>query len=121
MRARVKFFAPHDKGISMNEQKLTLRGASGREYSYFVFPIGAEFKAEPGNYMFTKLAWGKHEAKYAGETHDLSARFDYHHKMPCILREGATHVLAHLSSASAAERRAEEQDIIRAYSPTCNG
>ncbi len=59
-------------------------------------------------------------AIYIGETGDLSDRFDNHHRMPCIKREGATHICAHKSSDNESIRKAEEDDVIANYNPICN-
>ena len=59
-------------------------------------------------------------AIYIGETGDLSDRFDNHHRMPCIKREGATHICTHKSSANKETRRTEEVDLIGNYDPICN-
>lgn len=99
------------------------RGKSGKQYEYWIYPISkmGHFKAEPGNYMFARLGSDGHYAVYAGETADLSERFDDHHKMPCIRRNGATHIHVHASSGNADVRRTEERDIIAQWNPSCNG
>lgn len=97
-------------------------GLSGREYHYFIHPIGTSFKAVPGNYIYTKeVSPGRHRPIYIGETEDLSERFDNHHKMPCIRRQGATHIQVHQTDRGAAKRRQEESDLIARWNPTCNG
>ena len=56
-------------------------GLSGRQYEYRIYPLGTNFKAVPGNYIFAKeTAQGRHSPIYIGETADLSERFDNHHK-----------------------------------------
>lgn len=101
---------------------ITWTGQSGAPYRYEVYPLNQEFKKAPGNYIIAKLIGPSQlKALYVGETGDLSERFDGHHKMPSILRNGATHICAHLSPDSAVLRRAEEQDLIAALTPPCNG
>ncbi len=96
-------------------------GASGRTYQYWIHPITTTFKAVAGNYIFAKeIEPGRWRAVYIGETADLSERFDNHHKMPCIVRNGATHIHAHTNSDQNA-RLAEEMDLINNYRPVCNG
>ena len=64
-------------------------GQSGKEYEYHIYPLGETHDAVPANYVFArKTEKGTFAAIYAGETGDISERFDYHHKMPCIKREG---------------------------------
>ena len=97
-------------------------GRSGQAYTYHIYLIGTTLKKAPGNYIFAKKNnAGQWIPIYAGETEDLSQRFNNHHKMACIKAEGATHIHARLSSAVAEARRAEERDIIAKYSPACNG
>lgn len=105
-----------------NEGFIDWEGISGKKYSYGIYPIGTTFKKVPGNYVFAK------ETKqntflpiYIGETEDLSERFDNHHKMPCIKRNGATHITVHVGESSTTVRRAEEKDLIDKYNPACNG
>ena len=97
------------------------QGASGRSYEYWVYPWPTEFKNVPGNYIFAKVnsrnLW---EAVYIGETSDLSERFDKHHAMPCINRNGVTHIHVHANNDGATARRKEEADLIAKYSPVCN-
>jgi hypothetical protein len=99
------------------------RGKSGKEYKYWIFPISkmSGFKDEPGNYIFAKLTDRGYYAIYVGQTGDLSERFDDHHKMPCIKRNGATHIHAHTSSPNEDTRLREEEDIIAEWNPPCNG
>ena len=102
-------------------QTIQWPGQSGSEYKYWIYPIGTGFKEVPGNYIFAKETrpntW---TPIYIGETGDLSERFDNHHKMPCIKRQGATHIHVHTSSANAAVRRTEETDLIIKWDPPCN-
>ena len=100
----------------------TWTGASGKDYTYHIFPIGTSFKAEAGNYIFAaETNPGRWRPIYIGETSDLSERFDDHHKMPCIRRNGATHVHAKLTPGGKQVRLAEEADLVAHYAPTCNG
>ena len=97
-------------------------GKSGRQYLYYIYPIGSTFKAVPGNYIFAKeTSPGRYRPIYIGETEDLSERFDNHHKMACIRREGATHIHAHQNDAGVTARRQEERDLVAKWNPSCNG
>jgi hypothetical protein len=97
-------------------------GLSGIQYQYWIYPISDFlFKAEPGNYIFAREQPDGHVAIYAGETCNLSERFDNHHKLRCILRHGATHIHAHVSAYDDEVRRYEEADIIARWQPLCNG
>ena len=97
-------------------------GKSGDGYKYYIYPIGTKLEEVPGNYIFAKESSPrKWSPVYIGQTSDLDERFDNHHKMPCINRNGATHIHAHRSSSDEKERRKEETDLIANYSPPCNG
>ncbi len=106
----------------MSERTIIWKGASGKEYKYWIYDIGYDgFDAVPANYIFTKETTpNTHRAIYIGETKDISERFDDHHKMPCITRNGATHIHAHKSSSSKEIRCEEEKDLIDNWNPVCN-
>ena len=104
-----------------NERTILWEGESGKEYKYWIFKIGHPLKQIPGNYCFAKETKPKTWTPiYFGETEDLSERFDNHHKMPCIKREGATHIHAHESNADKKVRCAEEADLVAKRQPPCN-
>lgn len=98
------------------------KGATGAEYKYYIYSLPhSGFKAEPGNYVFAKeTESSKFRPIYAGETEDLSERFDNHHAMPCIQSNGATHITAHTNAAGDQARRDEEKDLRDNYNPVCN-
>lgn len=99
-------------------------GKSGKEYKYWIYPIGTSFKTVPGNYIFAKeSAPNKWKPIYVGETDNLSRRLDNpdsHEKMNCIRRNGGTHVHVHESANDVAIRQQEEKDIIEKWNPPCN-
>ena len=105
----------------MAERTCKWTGQSGTTYTYQIYDIGTTFTATPANYIFAKetkpRTW---EAVYIGQTGNLSERFDDHHKMPCIRRNGATHIHAHKSSGDESIRLAEETDLVRYNQPVCN-
>ena len=103
-------------------QTIDWPGLSGREYRYYIYPIGTPFNAVPGNYIFAKeTSQGRYRPIYIGETEDLSERFDNHHKMPCIRLQGATHIHVHQNDGGVAVRRLEERDLVGKWNPPCNG
>ena len=102
-------------------QTVTWPGHSEKKYTYYVYKIGTPLKAAPGNYIFAKRTATGWIPIYIGETSDLSERFDNHHKMPCIKRNGATHIHAHVNNSGVTARRAEESDLIKRWKPSCNG
>ena len=71
-------------------------GLSGTQYKYWIHPIGASFKEEPGNYIFAKETQpGYWAACYIGQTENLDRRLGDHEKEACAKRNGATHIHAH--------------------------
>lgn len=103
------------------ERTIHWDGKSGREYKYWIYPIGTKMKAVAGNYVFAKETQpNSFKPIYVGETGDLNTRLDNHHKMPCIIRNGATHICTHTNNAGEDARREEEQDIISRWIPPCN-
>jgi len=95
-------------------------GASGRKYSYGVYLLSTIFRG-PGNYVFAKKVEMGYAPIYIGQTGALEDRFDDHHKMPCIIKHGATHFLVHKGADNEEVRCAEEADMVAYHRPTCNG
>jgi len=94
-------------------------GASGRGYTYYAIDTGLQSK--PGNYVFAKRSQsGGWIPVYIGQTEDLESRLSGHEKLPCVKRNGGTHIHAHISSADAKVRRAEEADLLAKHDPPCN-
>ena len=99
----------------------TWTGWSGRQYEYEVYRIGTTFPALPANYIFAKInANNRWEAVYAGETDNLSTRFQYHHQQACIDSHGTKHIHVRIHRGGGDARREEERDIRLAYDPPCN-
>lgn len=107
-------------------QKVSWTGASGKQYSYWVYELPASLNSgQDGNYIYTRIENNTWTPIYVGEG-DLSERtnIDGHHQSQCLRNKGATHVHAHLNS-SERDRLAEEDDLLanypQAYQPTgCN-
>ncbi len=101
---------------------ITLRGESGREYMFGVYPTGTKFAAIGGNYCVLALATVRNEYDviYSGQTGDLSGRFADHHKDVCFKRNCETHIAVR-GEKSEQTRLAIERDLIASYNPTCNG
>lgn len=95
-------------------------GASGKKYEYSIHLIGTTWKDEPGNYIFTKQSspntW---EPIYIGETESLKERLPHHNELPCIIRNGGTHIHAHINRGDQA-RLDEESDLKANYTTPCN-
>ena len=96
-------------------------GKSGKGYGYWIYPIGTSFKDQPGNYIYAKeVQRGRWRPLYVGQTSSLATRLADHEKEACATRSGATHVHAHVSGGET-KRRQEEVDLIRKWTPVCNG
>lgn len=96
-------------------------GQSGKEYKYWIYPIGTSFKEEPANYIFAKQTRpGYWSPCYIGQTQNLNQRLENHVKETCAKQQGATHIHAHLSNLDEASRRVEEKDLILKWKPPCN-
>ena len=105
----------------MAEGTIQWTGASGKKYRYWIYKIGTSFKDSPGNYIFTKeTSPDRWTPLYIGEAESLKERLSDHEKMPCVTRNGGTHVHTHISSSDANVRRAEESDLLDKWDPVCN-
>lgn len=96
-------------------------GKSGKEYMYNVYSIDTTWNDVAGNYIFAKKAnsntWS---AVYIGETESFKDRLPNHNELPCIRRNGGTHIHVHVNQDSQA-RLTEEQDLLSNYTTPCNG
>ena len=107
-----------------------IKGLSGREYIFNVYgfsrfsDLSDAFKSIPALYAFTRrFPYGAsftHDLIYVGETSDLSARFNNHHKEDCISRSNANCICIHSFYGTALERMASEADILNAFDLPCN-
>ena len=104
---------------------LELTGASGKKYTFYVYPYGQTFKAVGGVYAITRATpnpkgGNLHKIIYVGHSGNLSERFDDHHKEDCFKRNQANQHCV-LVEESEKARLAIEADLIAAYNPPCNG
>jgi hypothetical protein len=100
----------------MADQTCTWTGASGKSYTYYVYPRGTVVNpGKDGNYVYSKLnSQNQWVPVYFGEG-DLAARAgSNHHQKKCIDSKGATHVHMRLN-ASKDSRLAEETDLLAHY------
>jgi hypothetical protein len=105
----------------MSAQLIDWQGATGHTYRHYILPIGTQFKALPGNYIFARETMpGYWLPIYVGETANLAERHSGHDRLLDVVREGATHIHAHVSSASETIRQMEELDLARRWRPVCN-
>lgn len=88
---------------------------------YSIYPMDTSFKAIPGNYIFAKkTSLGKWTPVYIGETDNLAERLPNHEKLPCVKKNGGTHIHVHTTSGGTDARRAEEADLLANFNPPCN-
>ena len=104
---------------------LTLKGVSGNEYTFSVYPYGTKFKALGAVYCISKRFKNQsggfnHNVIYVGETEDLSGRFDNHHKEKCFEKHDANCTCILLENDKS-NRLAIEANLVAAHNPTCNG
>jgi hypothetical protein len=90
---------------------IDLKGASGAEYRFRLWPEGAAHPPIAGNYVFLKEAPGGFTVLLVGVTNDLSAaRGDWGK----VAKRGATHVFTRLNVARAL-RTTEHADLAAGY------
>jgi excinuclease UvrABC nuclease subunit len=99
--------------------KVTVRGASGREYEFMVYPWEEKFNPVGGVYLVLRKQIGNYGILYIGQTKDLSERFDDHHKQNCFDRNARTHIGVRVVTTEK-ERLAIECDLLRNYKTACN-
>ncbi len=106
----------------MSEPTFEWDGQSGKRYKYWIYPINTAFRDQPGNYIYAKINPVKNQwqAVYIGQTVSLSQRLAGHEKEQAAIRNGATHIHAHLAASDEQARRIEESDLIRKWNPPCN-
>jgi hypothetical protein len=103
---------------------LRIKGKSGREYSFEVYPAGTGFNQVGAVYVVTKRTRksdgsATHEFLYVGETGDLSTRFEAHHKQECFDERGANCICVHLDS-NEQSRLTKESDLLEGHHWPCN-
>jgi hypothetical protein len=102
------------KGEQMHEGTCVWIGASGAQYTYYIFAIPPNFDAnQNGNYIYAKLVENLWQPIYIGQG-DLRDRTQNHHKAQCIALNGATRVHAHMN-ANEQDRPREESDLLGNY------
>lgn len=100
---------------------LTLTGVSGQKYSFDVYSSSANWAEDVAcvYYVSKRSVQGSHTDIYIGETEDLKARFNGHHKQNCFDRHQYNCISIHHES-SAKDRLQIEADLVKAYNPPCN-
>lgn len=107
--------------MTMSNPEIYWEGQSGQMYGYWILEMGADFKAEPGNYIYAKeTSKGRWRPVYIGQTSNLNERLAGHNEEQCARWNRATHIHAHTSPSQETERKSEEKDLIRKWKPVCN-
>lgn len=103
-------------------QTVTVTDGSGTKHPYKKYDLSTNFPSFAANYLFVKMTPAPgYIPIYAGQTGNMSERFDNHHKMDAIRRAGATHILVFANSKGEKARLDHESNIIRVLKPKCNG
>lgn len=95
-------------------------GATGNKYTYGVYTPNTQWNDAPGNYIFAGIVGTSWVALYVGQASSFRDRFSNHEKWAEAVRNGATHVHAHVNNSGESARIAEEYDLIRSNQPHCN-
>jgi len=95
-------------------------GASGKKYEYEIYSTNTNWNDVAGNYIFARESSPhKWEAIYIGETESFKDRLPNHNELPCIRRNGGTHIHAHVNRGNRA-RLDEEADLLANNTTPCN-
>lgn len=100
-------------------------GFSGRVYALEIHPIGSNYYARPGVYIFCKRNLnGNWDACYVGETDSFARRLTtdlaVHHRWQSIRTAGSTHICTLHVPGDSTLRLSIETDLRRALNPSCN-
>jgi len=102
----------------------TVKGKSGQEYKFEVYPKDSSWNEIPAVYLVTKRTikpdgGGSHTHIYVGQTDNLKTRHASHHKEECFAKHGANCICVFQVSSEQA-RVAIESDIVAAGGWPCN-
>ncbi len=96
-------------------------GQSGKQYPYEIYPIDAEFRALPANYIYAGQSEdGNWVPIYIAQTRGMHQRLEGHVSLQDAVAQGATHIHVHFSEVGQAARCSEEHDLIMRWHPVCN-
>lgn len=99
---------------------INLKGCSGIDYTFDIYPITTAFKPLSGIYYISRFdSAGNHSNIYLGITENLATRFVNHHKRDCFIQHSANCISILLQNSE--KRRIDiEEDILCNYSFPCN-
>ena len=111
---------PHQETVTAPDS-CAWPGESGTEYPYQIYPLDAEFRPLPGNYIYAaQNEAGGWVPIYISQTRDLHQRLEGHVHTSDAVANGATHLHAHYCAAGQATRCGEERDLVKRWQPVCN-
>ncbi len=97
----------------------TWTGKSGTKYQYTIYSMDTTWNDKPGNYIFTKESSpGSWTALYIGQTESFKDRLPNHEALPCVRRNGGTHIHARTNESKQA-RLDEESDLAANHTTPC--
>ena len=99
---------------------MTMTGDSGDEYEFEVHTLDAKLDAVGAVYAVTRKEGDRHVPLYFGQTGDISARLNGHHKSECFDENDANRLCVH-RDCDKDSRLKKELDLMICYHPTCNG
>jgi len=105
---------------------ITYQGASGKDYIFKVYEKSTTFNDVGAVYLITKSQYKKakdrwyHSLIYIGQTQDLSARFDNHHKENCFKEKQYNRICVYRVNGEKTRLKVEK-DLLDNYDPPCNG
>ncbi len=109
----------------MANLQLVWNGASGREYSFYVHPVGTAYVEAAGVYLFCTHQNGVYRAVYVGQTDNLNQRLNtglqQHHAWPRGRAAGVTHFGTMLVPGGAHVRLNVETDLRHHINPVLSG
>ncbi|HLI10234.1 MAG TPA: hypothetical protein VKY65_01425 [Alphaproteobacteria bacterium] len=103
--------------------KQTLHDEHNNQHEFWVHEIGVDYKAIGGVYVFARDDGTKWTIIYIGETDSFHRRLndevENHHRIDCIRRNKATHILT-LAVSDDQKRLDLETSLRHRYDPVCN-
>jgi hypothetical protein len=103
---------------------LSASGQNGSTYDFKVYPLGTTFDPVSAVYLITQRTpefgnGGSHTYIYIGETNDLSACFNNHHKASCFEDHNANCICIHREDREPKRLRIKN-NIYRRCRPHCD-
>ena len=94
------------------------KGASGKIYVFYSYPIRHILPPVGGVYIFTRGNQGN--PVYVGQTYNLGRRvYDHYQRSSCITQQHCNTIWV-CREGNPTTRQIMEQDLCRGYEPICN-